>query len=169
MKRSSQSALSLYELLVALALVSIATSIAIPSLAALQQKSEREALRNHLHASLHHARLQAVLHRTSVELCGSRDGVTCGSDWGQGWRIQLMHTPDQALQIQQHRSRTPLRWAGFDSRIRFHANGTSPSSNGRFFQCKGNVVAWQLILNRQGRVRLANPLENLEEAHRCQG
>ena len=56
MKRSSQSAFSLYELLVALALVSIGTSIAIPSLAALQQKSEREALRNHLHASLHHAR-----------------------------------------------------------------------------------------------------------------
>lgn len=169
MKRSSQSAYSLYELLVALALVSIGTSIAIPSLAALQQKSEREALRNHLHASLHHARLQAVLHKTSVELCGSRDGLTCGRDWSQGWRMQLLHTPDQVLQIQQHRSRTPLRWAGFDSRIRFHANGTSPSSNGRFFQCKGNAMAWQLILNRQGRVRLANPLENLEEAHRCQG
>ena len=169
MKRSSQSAYSLLELLVALALLSIGTSIALPSLAALQQKGEREALRNQLHASLHHARLQALLHKTSVELCGSRDGATCGTDWSQGWRMQLLHTPDQALQIQQHRSRTPLRWAGFDSRIRFHANGTSPSSNGRFFQCKGKAMAWQLILNRQGRVRLATPLENLEEAHRCQG
>jgi len=141
MKRSSQSAFSLYELLVALALISIGTSLAIPSLAALQQKSEREALRNHLHASLHHARLQAVLHKTSVELCGSHDGANCGRDWSQGWRMQFMNAPEHIMLIQQHRSSTPLRWVGFDSRIRFHANGTSPSSNGRFFQCKGKAMA----------------------------
>lgn len=169
MKRLTQLAFSLYELLVTLALFSIGISLAIPSLSALQQKSEREALRNHLHASLNHARLQAVLNKTSVELCGSRDGAICSRDWSQGWRIQFMHAPDQVLQIQQHRSSTPLYWAGFDSRIRFHANGTSPSSNGRFFQCKGKEIAWQLILNRQGRVRLASHQENLAEAHRCQG
>lgn len=169
MKRPTQLAFSLYELLVVLALVSIGTSLAIPSFATLQQKSEREALRNHLHASLNHARLQAVLNKTSVELCGTRDGATCGRDWSQGWRMQFMNAPGHVVQIQQHRSSTPLRWAGFDSRIRFHANGTSPSSNGRFFQCKGEKIAWQLILNRQGRVRLASHQENLEEAHRCHG
>lgn len=169
MKQRAQLAFSLYELLVALALVSIGTSMAVPALSALQQKSEREALRNHLHASLHYARLQAVLRRTSVELCGSLNGATCGRDWSQGWRMQFTRTPEQVLQIQQHRSSTPLYWAGFDPRIRFHANGTSPASNGRFFQCKGKEIAWQLILNRQGRVRLASTAENLAEAHRCRG
>lgn len=169
MKLPTQLAFSLYELLVVLVLLSIGASLAVPSLLALQQKSEREALCNHLRASLSHARLQAVVHKTSVELCGSHDGATCGHDWSQGWRMQLMNAPEHIMLIQQHRSSTPLRWVGFDSRIRFHANGTSPSSNGRFFQCKGTEIAWQLILNRQGRVRLASHQENLTQVHRCQG
>jgi type IV fimbrial biogenesis protein FimT len=167
MKRPTQSAFSLYDLLIVLALASIGASLTIPAFAALQQKNEREALRNHLHASLNHARLQAILNKTSVELCGSLDGTTCSRDWSQGWRMHFMNTPEHVVLIQQHRSSATLKWAGFDSRIRFHANGTSPSSNGRFFQCNGNDIAWQLILNRQGRVRLASHRENLEEAHRC--
>ncbi|MGA4319497.1 GspH/FimT family pseudopilin [Ectopseudomonas hydrolytica] len=169
MKQRTQLAFSLYELLVALALFSISISIALPSFSALRERNEREALRNHLHASVNHARLQAILRKTSVELCGSLDGTTCSRDWTQGWRMQLMRTPEQVLQIQQHRSSSRLYWSGFDTRIRFHANGTSPTSNGRFFQCKGKEIAWQLVLNRQGRLRLASTAENLAEAHRCRG
>ncbi|CAM2940116.1 Tfp pilus assembly protein FimT-like protein [Ectopseudomonas mendocina] len=167
MKILTQSAFSLYDLLIVLALASVGISVAVPSLAALQQKSERDTLRNHLHVSLNHARLQAILNNTSVELCGSIDGATCSQDWSQGWRMHVMNTPEHVVLIQQHRGSATLKWAGFDSRIRFHSNGTSPSSNGRFFQCKGNDIAWQLILNRQGRVRLASPQEDLAEAHRC--
>ncbi|ATH83481.1 pilus assembly protein FimT [Ectopseudomonas mendocina] len=168
MKRRAHSAFSLLELLITLALLSIGLSIAIPAYSALKQKSEHAALRDQLHASLNHARLQAVLRRTTVGLCGSPDGLTCRNDWSQGWRIYLLNNPEQNLQIQQFDKSSTLRWAGFDKRLRFHDNGTTPTSNGRFFQCKEEQISWQLVINRQGRVRQASRAENQEEAHRCQ-
>ncbi|WP_119694671.1 GspH/FimT family pseudopilin [Ectopseudomonas oleovorans] len=168
MKQNRQHAFTLYELLIALAVMSIGMTMALPALSSLKQHSEREALRNHLHASIDHARLQAVLNKTTVELCGSRDGLNCSRDWSRGWRIQLYHSPAHTLLVQKNRTSQPLQWAGFDQRIRFYANGTSPSSNGRFFQCRNSTVAWQLILNRQGRARIARADENLAEGHRCE-
>lgn len=169
MKLRAHSAFSLLELLITLVLISIGLSMAIPTYSALKQKSEHVALRDQLHASLNHARLQAVLRRTTVGLCGSPDGLTCRNDWSQGWRIYLLNNPEQNLHIQQIGAPSAtIRWAGFDKQLRFHSNGTSPTSNGRFFQCKGEKIAWQLVINRQGRVRQASRAENQEEAHRCQ-
>lgn len=167
MKQRTNLAFTLHELLTTLALICIGLSMALPAYSALKQKSEQEAVRNQLHASLNYARLQAILQRTTVELCGTANGLTCDNNWGQGWRVHLRKTPEQAMQIQQLSFTTQLRWAGFDKRIRFHTNGTSPTSNGRFFQCQSESVAWQLIINRQGRVRHASHIENLAEAYRC--
>jgi len=169
MKRQVNSAFSLLELLVVLALLGISLSLAIPAYSALKQRSEHVTLRDQLHASINHARLQAVLRQTSAALCGSPDGLTCHNDWNQGWRIYLLNSPEQSLHTQQiDTPSAAIRLAGFDKRLRFHSNGTSPTSNGRFFQCQGEEIVWQLIINRQGRVRQASPTENQAEAHRCQ-
>ncbi|WP_457980107.1 GspH/FimT family pseudopilin [Ectopseudomonas composti] len=167
MKRRAHSAFSFLELLLVLVVSSIGLSIAIPAYSALKQKNQHVALRDQLHASLNHARLQAVLRRSTVGLCGSPDGLTCRNDWSQGWRIYLLNTPEQNLQIQQLDKSSALRWAGFDRRLHFHSNGTSPISNGRFFQCRGEQISWQLVINRQGRVRHATHAEDQAEAHRC--
>ncbi|HEY1029358.1 MAG TPA: GspH/FimT family pseudopilin [Pseudomonas sp.] len=167
-KQNQQWAFSLYELMIVLSVMSICMAIALPGLSTLKQYSERAVLRNHLHDAIDHARQQAILNRTTVELCGSRDGLTCGRDWSLGWRIQLHDDPQHTLLVQQHRTDQALHWAGFDPRIRFHANGMSPSSNGRFFQCSKSEIAWQLILNRQGRLRTARAEENLAQRHRCE-
>lgn len=168
MKRRPHSAFSLLELLIVLAVCSIGLSIAIPAYSALKQKNQHVVVRDQLHASLNHARLQAVLRRSTVGLCGSPDGISCRNDWSQGWRMYLLNTPEQSLHIQQLDKSSALRWAGFDQRLHFHNNGTSPTSNGRFFQCRGNQIAWQLVINRQGRVRHTSNAENQAEAHRCQ-
>ena len=169
MKRNIHSAFSLPELLVVFALLSISLCLGIPAYSAFKQRSEHVALRDQLHASINHARLQAVLRQTGAALCGSRDGLNCHNDWSQGWRIYLLDSPEQSLHIQQNGTPSAaIRWAGFNKRLHFHSNGTSPTSNGRFFQCKGEEIAWQLVVNRQGRVRQASPIENQREAYRCQ-
>ncbi len=71
------------------------------------------------------------------------------------------------LQRFQQSQKSSLQWAGFDKTIRFHPNGTSPTSNGRFYLCYRGGVAWQLILNRQGRVRPGTQKENNNLAAKC--
>ncbi|WP_212630590.1 GspH/FimT family pseudopilin [Pseudomonas sp. KB-10] len=168
MNRRAPSAFSLLELIITLMIFSIVLSMVIPAYSILKDKSAHAALRDQLHASLNHARTHAVLHRTAVGLCGSPDGLTCRNDWSQGWRVYQLKSPEQSLLIQQLDKSSRLRWAGFDRRLRFQKNGTTPTSNGRFFQCKEGQISWQLIINRQGRVRHASLSENLAEAHRCQ-
>lgn len=169
MKKRLCFAFSLLELLIVLLLLGVSLAIAMPVYSALKQQSENASLRDQLHASINHARLQAVLRQTSVALCASPDGLTCRNDWNQGWRIYLLNSPEQNLHIQQIGAPSAaIRWAGFNKQLRFHSNGTSPTSNGRFFQCKGEKIAWQLVINRQGRVRQASHIENKTEAYRCQ-
>lgn len=169
MKQHTHLAFSVHELLTAIALIGISASITLPALASLKQKSEQEALRHALHASLHNARMQAILHRRSVELCATSDGAGCNNKWQDGWQSYFLNDPHHSIEIHQHRLASPLYWAGFTKTIRFHANGTSPISNGRFFQCRNGSVVWQLIINRQGRIRVGTTAENHGQAYRCPG
>ena len=143
-------AFSIHELLVTIALISIAASATLPALSSLKQKSQQEALRNALYTSLQNARAQAILHRRSVELCATSRNGACSNEWQNGWKSHFLH------------------WSGFSKTSRFYSNGTSTISNGRFFQCHNNSIAWQLVINRQGRVRVTTALENDGQAHRCQ-
>lgn len=167
-RRTYLLAFSLHELLIVLSILGITMSIAIPAFSSLQQKSQQLALRDSINASLHQARLQAILNRTTVEMCGTFDGDTCHDSWTNGWRWYAQSSPEQPLQIIQTSGSEPIYWsgAGFDKRIRFFPNGTT-SNNGRFFQCREQQPSWQLVINRQGRVRLSTAAENTGEEYRC--
>jgi len=73
---------------------------------------------------------------------------------------------NQLLQLTQLPTHDELRWSGFKQSIRFRDNGSSPTGNGRFYQCHKQQVVWQLILNRQGRLRQGTPAEN-SSADQC--
>jgi type IV fimbrial biogenesis protein FimT len=160
-------AFSLPELLITILLMSIMASIALPGLLSLKQKSQIETLRNTLHSSLHNARLQAVLQRRSVEMCATNLPGECSSEWHNGWQSHYLGAPQIPFEINRSGQDNTLKWAGFSKTIRFHANGTSPASNGRFFQCHNDSIAWQLIINRQGRIRLGTHKENQDQVLRC--
>lgn len=169
MKRQKNLAFSLIELLITIALIGICASIALPTFASLKQKSQYEILRNALHSSLQNARTQAILYRRSVEVCGAGNEGTCTNKWQNGWKSHFVDSPQSPFEMHQHHQTNPLYWAGFSKTIRFHANGTSPISNGRFFQCKDGLIIWQLVINRQGRVRTSTAVENREQSYRCPG
>ena len=152
-------AFSLIELLITLTLVTLLISLALPSFAGLVERNRLYSLRDQLQAQLQHARTSSVLRNRDVEVCGSSDGQACDNQWLKGW---ILRFADNA-QIVSHHALSPnqrIMWTGATNRIRFHGNGTSPLGNGRLYICdQHQVVALQIVISRQGRLRQVTGLE----------
>lgn len=156
---------TLVELLITVSLLAIITSIAVPALGDLIAFSRQQALLTQVQDAVQKARTKAVMHRQAVVLCGTGDGTTCTRDWSRGW-LTMMEESAEVLTVTQLAA-DELRWSGFgDQRVRFNENGTS-RNNGRFYQCYKQRIAWQLILSRQGRLKLGNAAENANKASLC--
>ncbi|HAG78385.1 GspH/FimT family pseudopilin [Pseudomonas sp. NP21570] len=157
---------TLIDLVVTLSILSVVAAIAIPALGNMIERSRQEALKDEVESTLHNARTQAVLRRHTIEICGSGDGETCSANWTDGWLVRT--SAGQILQLTQLPHHSELSWTGFNESIRFRDNGASPASNGRFYQCHGGQVAWQVVVSRQGRIRQASETENAAQADLCQ-
>lgn len=162
-----QRAFTLIEMFIVLALMAILAQIAVPALQDFLERNQQQTLSDQIARAVHHARAHAVTHRIRVELCGSRDGVSCHSDWSEGWLLRelKLDTPLSIVRLNPDKKR--LNWSGFQTKIQFSSNGSSPTGNGRFYSCYKQRISWQLILNRQGRLRTASDSENEAEAARC--
>ncbi len=166
-----QRGITLVELLVIVAILAIAAQIAIPAWQQFMENNRSQAVMHSIERAVHQARALAVTRRVSVELCGSSDGQQCSTNWSQGWILRpraqgsTQPPPEQITGLDA--GRLKLQWAGFQQNIVFHANGFSTASNGRFFMCREGAIDWQLVLNRQGRLRRASVQENREQDHRC--
>ncbi|WP_373389196.1 GspH/FimT family pseudopilin [Pseudomonas alcaligenes] len=167
MLRKNQIAFSLLETILTISLLSLAIALATPNLVSLINKNRQDSLRETLLTSLHQGRAVAILNRQKVEICASTDGLSCVTDWRKGWMTRRSGDTPTLLHRFQTKPDTHLEWTGFGKTILFHPNGTTPASNGRFYQCAEGKIAWQLILNRQGRVRQATRAENLQASSRC--
>lgn len=152
MQVRQQGAFSLIELLISLTILGVFIGLAIPALSQFMQSHRDETLRNMLLSYLHQARAYSIAQRTAHHLCGSSNGEDCDGDWNSYWLVVQTET-EQLIQQMQVPAGNELCWRGFSSTLRFQSNGSSPSSNGRFTLCHQQQVAWELIVNRQGRVR----------------
>lgn len=156
---------TLVELLITLTLLILTANIALPAFKGFIDHNRQQALMEQVDFVLNSARAEAVMRRRAIEVCGSSDGQICSSNWADGW---LVRTSDgQILQTARLPTHDKLRWSGFQNSIRFRDNGSSPTGNGRFYQCLDEQIAWQLILNRQGRLRRSTQAENTSSTERC--
>ncbi|MBA1271858.1 GspH/FimT family pseudopilin [Stutzerimonas azotifigens] len=163
MKRTN-TGMSLAELLIVVCLLCIASSIALPAFSHFLQRNTLEALADQLQGQLAHARALSVATHRDVELCGTVDGTTCTSSWERGW---ILRSPATGLVISHHAIDDPqqLRWAGASKKISFYPNGTTKMGNGRFYLCdRQGELAWQLVLNKQGRIKRIRGLERNQQA-----
>ncbi|WP_158271548.1 GspH/FimT family pseudopilin [Pseudomonas sp. HMWF032] len=167
MHSNTQQAFSLMELLIVLILLGLMSLMALPSLTSLTLQTQEDTIRHDLHAALNNARIQAVLNRRVVEVCPFDTGNTCTHDWKNGWQSHFIGNPQTPFARHQPKQPLTLHWTGFSKTIRFNPNGTSPLSNGRFIHCRASIVSWQLVINRQGRIRVASTEENLDQQQRC--
>lgn len=163
---NKQHAFTLYELLSVLSLSAILSLIATPSMTELIKRNRFATLREELYNHLQNARTRAVITGKTTEICASVDGHNCDDSWSGGW---ILRDYQSAIILQQFTPATEinLQWSGYTSSIRFLSNGTSPTGNGRFYSCDQKNPAWQLIINRQGRVRTGTAEDNQERSNLC--
>lgn len=156
MSRTPTSGASLIELLYCLAIFS-ALLLATPDFLTWLQRNQQQALKNELLSTIQAARAYSILHKQSVEICGSSNGLDCDQSWSQGWLTRL---PADATILRNTRleGHHQLTWSR--ASVIFQSDGMSTLSNGRFILCdESGSVAWQLVLNRQGRTRSIRGLE----------
>ena len=84
----AQQGFSLVELMVALAVLVILVTVAIPSFNSTILRMRGSAVADKLISSLNLARSEAISRNTRVTVCASSDGVDCdnsASNWNSGW------------------------------------------------------------------------------------
>jgi type IV fimbrial biogenesis protein FimT len=79
---------TILELMVSLTILSVLLCVAIPSFRDAGLPSQLRAVANGLSAATQIARSEAIKRNTTVQLCVSSDGATCGTgNWQQGWIV----------------------------------------------------------------------------------
>ncbi|WP_185838602.1 GspH/FimT family pseudopilin [Pseudomonas aeruginosa] len=137
------SGFNLVELSIVLLILAIGLTIALPTLQDRMKRDISRATRDSLTSHLMAARASSIQNGVIIEVCGSGDGSTCSEEWHLGW-FSRNDRSQQILARHENTSRTDIHWRGFDKRLRYLPNGTSPTGNGRFFECKDDRIEWQL-------------------------
>lgn len=78
---------SLIELVVAIAILAILLSIAMPAMDNMLLSGRLRSYANDLLASAYLARSEAIKTNAVVRLCASATGTACDGDWEQGWVV----------------------------------------------------------------------------------
>ena len=87
-RNRAQRGFTVVEMMVALAILSVLLCIAVPSFRNAGLPSQLRAVANGLVAATQIARSEAIKRNTTVQLCVSADGATCGTgNWRQGWIV----------------------------------------------------------------------------------
>lgn len=168
MQSHQQQGISMVELMLALAILALALNIAVPNLQEFLDKNRALAVKHQLERTLLQARTMAVTQREKIQLCGSLDLQNCHTDWSSGWIIRRLKDEQNLYANQLLNQQYSLKWDGFQKNIVFQPGGVGLTTNGRFYLCRKQRVDWQIVLNRQGRVRTASETENRQQDAKCQ-
>ncbi len=159
---------SLFESLVALAIVATLGVIMAPSVENLGLHRQGSLALQRVASSIYRARTTAAKSGVVAMLCPSADGNQCGGNWHDGILVfpdrngNLLHDPDESPvdYVGFENLRGTLHWRAFQSKpyLQITPLGFTRYQNGNFTWCdpdKSSSGAHQLILNRTGRVRFA--------------
>ena len=160
--------MTLLELLLAIALLSILLAATVPSLTGIiEQRRGGEAIRL-LREAIELTRTAAIDSGGLATLCRSRTGASCGGRWEEGMIVFVDGDGDRAPDtadalVRVFRFPSPsgsVRWRSFGNRqyLQMTPMGFTRDQNGNFTWCpeNGDVrLARQLIVNAAGRMREA--------------
>ncbi len=103
MNKRTQSAFTLYELMVTLTIAGIVLMVGIPSMGEFRQNSRMVSTANDLHSSFHLARSEAARAKTFITICASADSMddppSCGGEFEDGWIVFVDDNLDGVFDI----------------------------------------------------------------------
>jgi len=158
---------SLIELLIALSILYIITSIAIPSMTNTITSLRQSGNLSTLFSQLQLARSKAILNNQTLIMCKTKDFKACDpdSEWSDGWLIfadknnNKQFDENENLVYRQHRLKRANKilyksFSGSDDFVLFYARGFS-HTNGTFLFCHERQAesSQSIIISRTGRIR----------------
>lgn len=97
--QKNQSGFSLIEMMVAISIVAILASVAVPSFNGMVMSNKLRSYANSLVSSAKLARSEAIKRNAVVTLCASSNGTSCTGGWNNGWII--LSANNEVVQRQQ--------------------------------------------------------------------
>lgn len=165
--RTTQTGLTLMELIVALAILGLVLALATPSFNAIAESGRFAGASHQLSVSLATARTLSITRGQRVSVCPLDSGNRCsgGSDWTRGWMVFLdpdrVGQPKDSDAVVQIMEREPgngaLRVGTTPGRrlVRYSPLGTAGGSNLTLSICAGNEnrLLGQVVVSMSGRTR----------------
>lgn len=161
--RRRNTGLTLIELIVAIAVLAIISTIGVPSFQQFTARNEVAAEVMRLTSALSQTRSAAITRRTTVTLCPTVDMTQCqitDNAAGDAWRATLAifegdGVPGDALLRTFGESSLPALTYRNDNRpVRYNSLGRSGGHNGTFRLCGRLDTGAKVIVNNVGRVRV---------------
>ena len=164
---SKQQGFTLIELLFALGIAAILLNIGLPSFQTLLENSKMTAEINQLRGTLQLARESAITQNKKVTICPSEDGLTCSTNWSDGYISFIDDNSDRKnngsdeliVQYKNTDSDLILRWRAFGvkSSFQWHQTGITNYQNGTFEYCnqKNPELARALFISKSGNIRVS--------------
>lgn len=167
---------SLYELLIALLLVTALAVIAVPSFAGIVAAGRVRAEIDTLFHAMHLARKESIIRRSVIAICPSANSRDCsaGLDWSSGWIMFSNLDRDEPPQIDPGEPILQVHRSGPHTRIVANRRGFTlratekRATNGTLIVCdqRSRVTPRALVISYTGRPRVA--LENSRgDAYAC--
>ncbi|MCE9682621.1 GspH/FimT family pseudopilin [Halomonas alkalisoli] len=159
--QARQRGLTLVELLVAIAVMTLLFGWALPSFQALSARQEVSAEVLRLKTALALARNTAIARRATVTVCPSRDRLSCNND---DWTSPLMVIQgraeggnigsDEVLRILDDSRVVSVSYRQDGRPVRYGALGRPAGHNGTFHICGRHDTGARVIVSNFGRVRV---------------
>ncbi|PCI74657.1 MAG: hypothetical protein COB20_14945 [SAR86 cluster bacterium] len=160
--------MSLLELLISLGILSILLGISIPDFSELNQSVSGDVTMRKLATAIQLSKMVAITNGTTVTLCKSIDGFSCGGSWKDGVIVFTDSNRDRVINGSDRLARHVtfpygkghIRFRAFQNKqyLQLTSLGVTHYQNGNFTYCPfsgDNKLARQLIVNRTARLRFA--------------
>lgn len=167
-----QSGLTVIELMIALALIAVIMTTAIPAFGRFIQENRMTAKANELLGHLQFARHEAVHRNMYVAACPSTDGENCtgGNRWDDGWIVYVdadnsrqPTDPEDILRVVGPDEQLLMHSAG-RYRVRFQGHGGAYGTNLTIRVCdiEGDARPRAVIVSNPGRIRATREVDPAE-------
>ena len=148
--------ITLIELMVAIAVLSILLTIGVPGFNSFIQNSRSTALANELVTTLNLARSESVRRAEDIIVCASNDQTSCSGDWVDGWIVIPSGANQTPIRVWDSPAQTAvIARTGASGNLIFNSLGElvtgNTTFNTHFSNCNGEQ-ARSININASGRI-----------------